>query len=166
MGHSIKKRMAFSRTPGAAVSLDAVDRKILSLLKEDARLPYAEIGKKVNLSAPAVHARVKKLEANGVISRYSIDIKPEAVGASLCAFVRIAKSRGTSADLAKEFRKIKQIEECHAVAGEDCIMVKLRVQSTHELAKLIDGIRELEGIDRTLTVVVLETHFERGLQPL
>jgi Lrp/AsnC family leucine-responsive transcriptional regulator len=61
--------------------------------------------------------------------------------------------------------KIKQIEECHGVAGEDCIMVKLRTQSTSELSNLIDAIREIEGVDRTLTVVVLETHFERGLQP-
>ena len=137
------------------MALDDVDRKILSLLKEDARLQYTEIGKRVNLSAPAVHARVKKMEANGVISRYTIDIKPEPLGSSLCAFVRIAKNRGTSASIAHHFQKIKQIEECHGVAGEDCIMVKLRAQSTQELSKLIDTIREIEGVERTLTVVVL-----------
>lgn len=147
------------------MSLDATDRRILSLLKEDARLQYAEIGKKVNLSAPAVHARVKKMETAGVIGRYTIDIKPEALGASLCAFVRIVKNKGVTSSISKHFHQIPQIEECHAVAGEDCIMIKLRVQTTLELSALIDKIREIEGIDRTLTVVVLETHFERGLQP-
>ncbi|KYG70531.1 Lrp/AsnC family transcriptional regulator [Bdellovibrio bacteriovorus] len=146
------------------MTLDDVDRKILSLLKEDARLQYAEIGKKVNLSAPAVHARVKKMETNGIIKRYTIDMEPEPLGASLCAFVRIAKSKGTSASIAHHFKKIKQIEECHGVAGEDCIYIKLRTQSTNELSKLIDEIRSIEGVDRTVTVVVLETHFERGLQ--
>ena len=147
------------------MSLDTTDRKILGLLKEDARLQYAEIGKRVNLSAPAVHARVKKMEAAGVIGRYTIDIKPESLGASLCAFVRIVKNKGSSSSISEHFHRIPQIEECHAVAGEDCIMIKLRVQSTLELSNLIDTIREIEGIDRTLTVVVLETHFERGLQP-
>lgn len=147
------------------MSLDSTDRKILSLLKEDSRMQFAEIGKKVNLSAPAVHARVKKMESNNIIRGYTIDINPIALEADLCAFVRIGKGKGTSAEVAKELVKIKQIEECHGVAGEDCLMVKLRTRSTAELSTLIDHIRGIEGIERTLTVVVLESHFERGLTP-
>ena len=145
--------------------LDDTDRKILSLLKEDSRMQFAEIGKKVHLSAPAVHARVKKMEAANIIRGYTINIDPIALNAGLCAFIRIAKGKGTSAEVAKHLQKLKQIEECHGVAGEDCLMVKLRASSTQELSKLIDHIRGIEEIDRTLTVVVLETHFERGLQP-
>ncbi|QLY24239.1 Lrp/AsnC family transcriptional regulator [Bdellovibrio sp. KM01] len=145
--------------------LDETDRKILSLLKEDSRMQFAEIGKKVNLSAPAVHARVKKMEAAKIIQGYSIAIDPVAVNSGLCAFVRIAINKGTSSGLAKDLKKFKQIEECHGVAGEDCVMVKLRVGTTLELSRLIDQIRGIENIERTLTVVVLETHFERGLQP-
>lgn len=147
------------------MGLDEVDRKILSLLKQDTRISFSDIGKRVHLSAPAVHARVKKLENQNVISRYTIDLDPEKVGAPLCAFIRIAKSKGTSAALAEELEKIKQIEECHSVAGEDCLMLKLRVPSALELSKILDRIREVDGIDRTVTAVVLETHFERGLQP-
>ncbi|MBC7464657.1 MAG: Lrp/AsnC family transcriptional regulator [Bdellovibrio sp.] len=147
------------------MSLDDVDRKILGLLKEDARISFLDIGKKVNLSAPAVHARVKKLEAQKVITNYTVILRPDSLGSSLCAFIRLAKNKGTSAALAAEFQKIKQIEECHSVAGEDCIIIKLRVQSSLELSKILDRIREVEGIDRTNTAVVLETHFERGLQP-
>lgn len=147
------------------MGLDNTDRRILSLLKEDSRMQYAEIGKRVNLSAPAVHARVKKMESNNVIRNYTVDINPVALEADLCAFVRIQKGKGTSAEIARQLKHIKQIEECHGVAGEDCLMVKLRTSSTQELSSLIDHIRGLEGIDRTLTVVVLETHFERGLQP-
>ena len=145
------------------MDLDQVDRKILGLLKGDARMQFAEIGKKVGLSAPAVHARVKKMEANGVITRYTVDINPNSVGASLCAFIRIQRNKGLSAAIADAFLKIKQIEECHAVAGEDCLIVKLRVESPIELAKILDEVRSIEGIDRTVTAVVLETHFERGL---
>lgn len=147
------------------MSLDDIDRKILGLLKNDSRISYLEIGKKVNLSAPAVHARVKKLESQNVISNYTINMQADALGSSLCAFIRLAKSKGTSAALATEFSKIKQIEECHSVAGEDCLIIKLRVHSSLELSKILDRIRDIEGVDRTITAVVLETHFERGLQP-
>jgi Lrp/AsnC family transcriptional regulator, leucine-responsive regulatory protein len=145
------------------MELDEVDRKILGLLKGDARMQFAEIGKRVSLSAPAVHARVKKMEAGGVISRYTVDINPTAVGASLCAFIRIQRNKGLSKSIAEAFLKIKQIEECHAVAGEDCLIVKLRVESSLELSKILDQVRSIDGIDRTVTAVVLETHFERGL---
>ncbi len=146
------------------MDLDDVDRKILGLLQDDSRTPFAEIGKKVHLSAPAVHARVKKMEGHGVL-RFTVKLNPEALGANLCAFVRIARSKGIYADIADDFLRIKQIEECHTTAGEDCVVVKLRVKSAAELAETLDKIRLIKGIDRTITAVVLETHFERGLQP-
>ncbi len=145
--------------------LDEMDRKILTLLKQDCRIPYADIGKKVHLSAPAVHARVKKMEKEGVILKHTIQISPEALGTNLCAFIRIGRSRGLAAPIADAFSKIKQIEESHSTAGDDCMFVKLRVKSSLELAKILDQIRQIEGIDRTTTAVVLESHFERGLQP-
>jgi Lrp/AsnC family leucine-responsive transcriptional regulator len=157
--------MAFGGKAQMSHELDEMDRKILTLLKHDARLPYADIGKKVHLSAPAVHARVKKMEGSGVILRHTISMSPEALGSSLCAFIRIARSKGLSAPVAEALLKIKQVEECHSTAGEDCLFVKVRVRSSLELSKILDQIRAIEGIDRTITSVVLETHFERGLQP-
>jgi Lrp/AsnC family leucine-responsive transcriptional regulator len=147
------------------MSLDATDRKILGLLKNNAQMQFAEIGKKVALSAPAVHARVKKMEAAGVIGRYTVDLSPEELGSPLCAFIRIQRNRGLAHSISEAFLKIKQIEECHSVAGEDCLIAKLRVESSIELARILDQIRSIEGIDRTVTMVVLETHFERGLTP-
>lgn len=147
------------------MSVDELDRKILSLLKNDARLSFAEVGEKVHLSAPAVHARVKKMEKSGVILRHTLDLAPDAMGAPLCAFIRIVRNKGTSAVVANKLAKIKQIEECHAVAGEDCLFLKVRVSNAGELSKIIDEIRETDSVERTTTAVVLETHFERGLQP-
>jgi Lrp/AsnC family leucine-responsive transcriptional regulator len=157
--------MAFGKEGKMSLDLDEMDRKILGLLKQDAQIAYAEIGKKVHLSAPAVHARVKKMESQGVIQKHTITISPEALGSSLCAFIRIARSKGLAAPVAEAFLKIKQIEECHTTAGEDCLFVKVRVQNSLELSKILDQIRQTEGIDRTITSVVLETHFERGLTP-
>lgn len=145
--------------------IDDVDRKILSLLKQDARMPYADVGKKVHLSAPAVHARVKKLEGAGVLLRHTIDMNPEKLGSGLCAFIRIARSKGLAAPLAEALRKVKEVQECHSTAGEDCMFVKVRAASSLELSRILDQIRAIDGIDRTVTSVVLESHFERGLTP-
>lgn len=150
---------------GEGMELDDTDRKILSLMKEDARLTFIDIGERVHLSAPAVHARVRKMEKSGVITHYTIGVSPEAIGKPLCAFVRIARAKGLSAETAERLRKIKEVEECHSVAGEDCLIVKLRVASPFELSKVLDQIRKIEDINRTVTAVVLETHFERGTQP-
>lgn len=157
--------MAFSEEAGVASEIDEVDRKILTLLKQDARLPYADVGKKVHLSAPAVHARVKKLEAAGVIRRHTIDMDADQLGSGLCAFVRIARSKGLGAPVAEALLKIREVQECHSTAGEDCLFVKVRATSSLELARILDQIRSIDGIDRTITSVVLETHFERGLTP-
>lgn len=145
--------------------VDEVDRKILSLLKNDARTPFAEIGKRVNLSAPAVHARVKKMESSGVIKQHTISVEPKEVDAGLCAFIRLTRNRGMCKDVAAKLSKVKEIEECHSIAGEDCLILKLRVPSTDKLSGILDQVRAIDGIDRTITMVVLETHFERGVQP-
>lgn len=145
--------------------IDEVDRKILGLLKGDARMPYADIGKKVHLSAPAVHARVKKLEAAGVLLKHTIEMDPARMGSGLCAFIRIARNKGLSAPVAEALRKVKEVQECHSTAGEDCMFVKVRTTSSLELSRILDQIRSIDGIDRTVTSVVLESHFERGLTP-
>lgn len=145
--------------------IDEVDRKILGLLKQDARMAYADVGKKVHLSAPAVHARVKKLETAGVLLRHTIEMNPEKLGAGLCAFIRIARNKGLASPVAEALRKVKEVQECHSTAGEDCMFVKVRATSSLELSRILDQIRSIDGIDRTVTSVVLESHFERGLTP-
>ena len=147
------------------MALDSLDRKILSILKNDSRTPYSVIGKQVHLSAPAVHARVKKLEQNGVIEKHSIELAPEKLGANVCAFIRITKQKYSCADIATQLEKITEIEECHSVAGEDCLLAKVRTETPLALTNLLDRIRSVPGIERTVTIVVLQSHFERGTTP-
>lgn len=147
------------------MELDPQDRKILSILQNDSRTPYAEIGKKVHLSAPAVHARVRKMEQNGVIKRHSIEVAPEKLGANVCAFIRITKTKHACAEVAQHLEKIPEVEECHSVAGEDCLLAKVRTATPLALTHLLDRMRAVPGIERTVTIVVLESHFERGVTP-
>ena len=150
------------------MKIDETDGTLLVLLSEDARRQYADLGKAVHLSAPAVHARVKKMEQSGVICGYSIKVDPESVGKSTCAFIRIMETQTpkpcqTVGDALKAF---PEVEECHSVAGEDCILAKVRTATPGALEDLLHRIRQIPGVQRTVTTVVLRSHFERATAPV
>lgn len=145
--------------------VDSTDRKILNLLKENSRLQFAEIGKKVNLSAPAVFARVKKMEKTGVIRRFSIEMDPCLLESGLCAFIRVVLKDVSTAKAVESLVRLKQVEEAHHVAGEDCLILKVRTRGTLELNDLLESLKKVNGIERTVTNVVLRSEFERGLTP-
>lgn len=143
--------------------LDDVDKKLLSLLTEDARTQYADLGKALNLSPPAVHARVKKLEKEGVIKNFTVHLNAEAVSKTVCAFIRLTMGDKLNVDTASYLQKIPQIEECHGVAGEDCMLIKVRVGTPLELDALLAKIRKAPGFQRSITMMVLRSYFERGI---
>lgn len=144
---------------------DAVNRSLLTKLKADARSSYAELGKSVHLSAPAVYERVRRLESAGVILGHTVVIDPEAIGLPFCAFVRIATQGDFRCDdIAAMLAKHSEIEECHSIAGEDNLLIKVRTPSPRALEELLTKIRQVPGIAKTLTTVVLQTRFERGVQ--
>lgn len=145
--------------------LDEVDRMILRLLLTDARSTYAQLGQAVRLSPPAVHERVKKLERTGVIRRHTIEVNPHILGLDTCAFIRIAIRRIECSDVARALQEFNEVEECHSTAGEDSVLLKVRTTNTAALEALIVRIRQIPGVERTITTVVLLSHFERGTVP-
>ena len=145
---------------------DDVSRKLLTLLRKDARAKYAELGQAVHLSPPAVFERVRKLEKSGTIIRYTVDIDPKRLDLSLCSFVQIRLLDSvTSEEVAELLKSYPQVEECHSTAGEDCLLAKVRTPDAATLNHLLLDFKKLPGVQRTLTTVVLTTHFERGVQP-
>jgi Lrp/AsnC family leucine-responsive transcriptional regulator len=145
---------------------DIVSRKLLSLLRKDARAKYTELGQAVHLSPPAVFERVKKLEKSGTILGYTIDLDPKHLDLSLCAFVQIRLlDHVTSEEVAELLKSYREVEECHSIAGEDCVLTKVRTPDAAALNQLLLQIKKLPGVQRTLTTIVLSTHFERGIQP-
>lgn len=165
MNEPDSKQKAFTPEEVAALARDPVNRTLLSCLQRDARQSYADLGKAVHLSAPAVFERVRRLERAGLL-RYSVEVDAEKLGLLFCAFVRIATSRGGRCDqIVPALEEFPEIEECHSIAGEDSLLVKTRTVSPPALEMLLQRIRALPGAERTLTTVVLKTHFERGVQP-
>lgn len=160
-----QKQKTFGKTGGSTASADPVNRKLLSLLKENARATYSELGKRAHLSAPAVYERIRRMENAGVIQKHTVIIDPTAVGLPFCAFIRLSTSGDCgSPEILKRITHNSEIEECHSIAGEDSLLVKARTASPMDLEELLKRIRQIPGIVKTVTTVVLLTHFERGIQ--
>jgi Lrp/AsnC family transcriptional regulator, leucine-responsive regulatory protein len=141
------------------IFMDSLDLEILSLIQNDARAAHASVGERLGLTAPAVHARIKRLERAGVIRGYLTAIDPVAVNQSLLAFVRVMNnSAGKGGPAFEEFiRQQPNILECHDVSGEDSYMLKVRTDSPASLRRLLSRIREFPGVERTVTSISLFT---------
>lgn len=139
--------------------LDAKDRRILQLVQRDGASAQAEIAKKVGLSTAAVNERLRKLESSGVIRRWTALVRPEAVGASITAFVEvfIENPRFEPAFL-KRVSELNEIQECHHVTGEFSLLLKVRVRDMESLQRLLlEQLAVHEGVRQTRTVMVLST---------
>ncbi|MDX1614582.1 MAG: Lrp/AsnC family transcriptional regulator [Candidatus Promineifilaceae bacterium] len=144
--------------------LDPIDRQLLTLLQQDARLSNAELGQRVGLTASSVYQRVKKLQQQGIIKGYIAAVDPVALGKPITAFIRLTV--GASAD--QPYAAAKEafvrgclaepdILECHGVAGEDCYVLKVRVADPLQLESLLDRLRSKAMIDNTVSSIVLST---------
>jgi Lrp/AsnC family leucine-responsive transcriptional regulator len=120
------------------VELDLIDRRIIGELAADARIPFAELGRRVSLSAPAVTERVRRLEQTGVITGYRAEIDPRALGYGLTAIVRVKPAVRQLSKIAALAEQIPQIEECLRITGEDCLYMKLHLASIEELPSVLD----------------------------
>jgi Lrp/AsnC family transcriptional regulator, leucine-responsive regulatory protein len=118
--------------------LDAIDHKIIGELAIDGRVSFAELGRRTNLSSPAVTERVKRLEQAGVITGYRAEVDPRALGYQLTAIVRVKPAVRQLSKIAELAAEIPQIEECLRITGEDCFYIKLHLGSIEELPGVLD----------------------------
>lgn len=112
------------------------------------------------MAPSSVHERLRKLEAAGVIRRWTVECDPEALGLSVLAFVGVRSSRPCS-ELLEALKAEPAIEECHSVAGAISMLLKVRVASTADLLLLTERLRQIPGIEGTETTIVLATQFAR-----
>jgi Lrp/AsnC family leucine-responsive transcriptional regulator len=146
--------------------LDFIDLKILEILQEDGRAFHSAIAQAVGLSQPSVHERVKKLEQRGVIKGYTALVDPDALDLGVLAFVSIRFNEYKTADTADSIRDIPQVLEAHHVAGEDCLMVKVRCRSPRELEKVVERVWDSKGIAATKTTIAFSSYKETTALPL
>jgi Lrp/AsnC family leucine-responsive transcriptional regulator len=140
--------------------VEEIDRRIVSLLSRNGRMSFTELARQAGLSVSAVHQRVRRLEADGVITGYVALCDPEVIGLPLTAFVSIKPFDPSSPDDATErLSNLSALEACYSVAGEENYILKVRVASPAALEDLLQQIRTLASVS-TRTTVVLSTSFE------
>jgi Lrp/AsnC family leucine-responsive transcriptional regulator len=125
-------------SPVKDIVLDDIDRQIIGELARDGRISFAELGRRVSLSSPAVTERVRRLEQIGVITGYRAEIDPRALGYQLTAIVRVKPAVRQLSKIAELAAEIPQIEECLRITGEDCFYMKLHLGSIEELPSVLD----------------------------
>jgi Lrp/AsnC family leucine-responsive transcriptional regulator len=118
--------------------IDSTDRRIIAELITDGRISLAELGRRVNLSSPAVAERMQRLERAGVITGYRAEIDPRALGYQLTAIVRVKPTAGQLPRIPKLALEIPEVGECHRITGEDCFFLKVHLRSIDDLSLVLD----------------------------
>ena len=129
-----------SSMPRFEPRFDALDLAILTELQADARLPFAELGRRVSLSTPAVIERVRKLEDSGTIRGYHAQVDPVAVGLPLRAFIKVTIAGDKLERFAAVARRVTEVRECHRVTGAESFIVQVAVRDVAHLEQVIDSL--------------------------
>jgi len=136
--------------------LDAKDWQLLEALQRDARLGYAELGRKVKLSPPAVAERVKRLEDAGVISGYRAVVEPKRLGYRIEAMVRLRCDGGICSRIGPIVADIPEVLDCRRLAGEDSAILRVVAMSITHLESVLDRLLKIHASVSTTTLVVLQ----------
>jgi Lrp/AsnC family leucine-responsive transcriptional regulator len=142
---------------------DEINFRILEELQADGRLTMAELGRRVNLSPPAVAERVQRLEEAGVITGYHAVIDPKAIGYPLAAVVRVAPATRQLEKIREIARETPEVVECHRITGEDCFFLKLHLRTIDDLERILD---RFTPYGRTTTSLVHSSAVENRPLPL
>lgn len=123
--------------------LDSIGWRILEELQSDARISFAELGRRVHLSTPAVSERVRKMEDAGIITGYRAQINPAAIGLAIRAVIRIKANRAGYERASATIREVPEVVECHHVTGADDLVTTVLVESVEHLEAVLDRLRPL-----------------------
>ncbi len=138
--------------------MDQIDRKIVTLLAEDARRSLADIGGVVGLSASAVNERIRRLTASGVIRRFTVDADPDALGCPVLVFIWVSLVQNVNEEAFRIFAAAhKAVEECHHVTGPWSYLIKARVPELADVESVLDDMKKHGYLARSESVVALST---------
>jgi len=136
--------------------VDAIDRRIVELLMDNARRPLADIADRVGLSPAPVKRRIDRLESDGVIDRYTAVVNYAETGAWLEAFAEVRVLGATDIEeVFAEFKKLPEIIEAFTIAGDPDALVRLRVENVHHLQRVVNLMRKSGKVAGTKTLIVM-----------
>lgn len=137
------------------------DQALIALLRENARTPTAELARKLGVSRATLQSRLERLERRGVITGYGVRLSADHERNLVRAHVLVTMLPKLSASVEAELRRIREVRTLHSVSGNFDMIVVVEAQSVADLDQLIDRIGALEGVERTLSSVILSTRIDR-----
>jgi Lrp/AsnC family transcriptional regulator, regulator for asnA, asnC and gidA len=145
--------------------IDNLDRKILSIIKNNARTPFLEVGRACDVSGAAVHQRVQRLIKEGIITGAEFILDPNKVGYHTCAYIGVFLEKASLySDVAKQLERVPEIVECHYTTGNYSIFIKIYAKNNEHLRNILtESLQTIAGISRTETFISLEESFRRQL---
>lgn len=146
--------------------LDEKDVAILQLIQENSKLTANQIAKKVNSPITTVFAKIKRMEEQGIIKQYRAILSPEKLSLGTASFILASVSYASKADetpvsqraVAEEIARFPEVQEVHIITGDWDLLVKLRAENVDEVGRfVVDKLRLIKGLEKTLTCMVFET---------
>ena len=145
-------------------NLDSLDKKILRLIAEDARMPFLEVARVCNVSGAAIHQRIQKLSNQGVLKGSKFNIDPEKIGYETCAFIGINLKHPENFDeVVEKLKRIPEIVECHYTTGDYDMFMKIYALNNHHLLNIIQDTLQPLGLSRSETIISFNSAFCRQL---
>lgn len=145
-------------------NLDALDRKILKMVVDDARVPFLEVARACNVSGAAVHQRVHKLYNLGILKGSQFIVDPEMIGYETCAYVGLYLKDPSSFDnVVAKLKKIPEVVECHYTTGGYDMFIKMYAKNNHDMLNIIHDKLQPLGLSRSETIVSFNTVIDRQL---
>jgi len=149
------------------MELDDTDREILRILQEDARTPFSEIARQIDMSSATVHDRVNRMKEADVITGYHATVDPKALGYGISALVGLRVKQGREQDTLDKLADIDGVQEVHLTTGEWDVMARVYADDADALRDLMfERVTQMDGFDRSQTMVILGTHMESEALPV
>ena len=145
--------------------IDKLDKKILSILSQNARMPFKDVAIECGVSRPAIHQRVQRLQEEGVITGSGFDVNPKSLGYSTCTYVGITLERGNMyKKVVEKVVQIPEIVECHFTTGPYTMLIKLFARDNEQLMDLLNNkLQGIPGVVSTETLISLEQSLKREI---
>ena len=145
-------------------NLDSLDKKILSLIASDARIPFLEVARACNVSGAAIHQRIQRLTALGILKGSQFIVNPEKIGYETCAYIGLyLKDPSKFDEVVEELRRIPEVVECHYTTGGFDMFIKIFAKNNHHLLNIIHDKLEPLGLSRSETIVSFNAVINRQL---
>ena len=145
--------------------IDKLDRKILEIISQNARVPFKDVAEACGVSRAAIHQRVQKMIEMKVIVGSGYHINPKVLGFNTCTYIGVKLERGSMyKDVVPELEKIPEVVECHFTTGPYTLLIKLYAKDNEHFMELLNGrIQEISGVVSTETLISLRQSFKREI---